>query len=626
MRCSFLFAAVAVVTFTTPASAQLTLEQQRELNSIGTDLQRVSLYLGQLKPVEAEKLVDSVETRLAKLVQDTRTPPNDPTLVTLQTAIAQQRQAIAQVKKVAGVVPQQGQMPAQATVSFVKHIAPIFEKRCISCHSGEDPKGALRLDTYNAIANGGSNGPVIAAGNANTSPLAQRLVARGKLRMPKAAKPLTKPEIRAIATWINEGAQFDGVDPAASISAKAEQAPAGDVMAVAKPTGNETVSFTRDVAPFMANICLRCHSGAEPRGGLSLENFANLMKGGDSGAVIVAGNPEESRLFRLVGGLELPRMPQGEARITRQNLDDLRTWIKEGAKFDGPDAATPLRELAPDKSTLIAARLASMSPAELAKLRTERSQEQWKRVLPKEEPQTLETDEFLLLGNVSKSRLKQIADWGNERLVALNSMLPADRKPLFPGRLAVFVMKDRYSYNEFNLVIEKREAPAEMTAHSNASPPFENAYLVLQDTGEATVDSPGTQLQLGTQLALARLRSAGGDLPDWLEQGVALTVAAQSLPPNPYLQAGKARVPTILAGVAEPTAIFADGTFPPADAGVVGASMVEFLVATGGRERLLELVQAMQQGTDCATALKNVYGTEPAAIARAYGSWPQLQK
>src|SRR5579863_7520937 len=61
-----------------------------------------------------------------------------------------------------------------------------------------------------------------------------------------------------------------------------------------EPAGKETVSFTKDIAPFMVNLCLNCHSGKNPRSGFSLETYELLMKGGKSGRVVLAGNAEDS--------------------------------------------------------------------------------------------------------------------------------------------------------------------------------------------------------------------------------------------------------------------------------------------------------------------------------------------
>ena len=87
---------------------------------------------------------------------------------------------------------------------------------------------------------------------------------------------------------------------------------------VAKPTGTETVSFKNDIAPFMTNLCLRCHGGNNPRSGFSLETFEKLLQGGDSGRVVLPGNLDGSRLWDLVGKQDPIKMPMGQARIRTQ--------------------------------------------------------------------------------------------------------------------------------------------------------------------------------------------------------------------------------------------------------------------------------------------------------------------
>ena len=90
-----------------------------------------------------------------------------------------------------------------------------------------------------------------------------------------------------------------------------------------KPKGTETVSFTRDIAPFMANLCGGCHSAQRKSGGLSLVSYFDLMQGGESGEVIIPGDKDKSRLFRLVGGLENPRCQPISRGLPRRTT---RTW------------------------------------------------------------------------------------------------------------------------------------------------------------------------------------------------------------------------------------------------------------------------------------------------------------
>src|SRR5579862_5027447 len=53
-------------------------------------------------------------------------------------------------------------------------------------------------------------------------------------------------------------------------------------------------TFARDVAPVLDRWCVSCHAGDEPHGGLRLDSFDGVMRGGDAGPAIVAGDPSGS--------------------------------------------------------------------------------------------------------------------------------------------------------------------------------------------------------------------------------------------------------------------------------------------------------------------------------------------
>ncbi len=50
---------------------------------------------------------------------------------------------------------------------------------------------------------------------------------------------------------------------------------------------------------FDAN-CVTCHGEEKVKGGLRLDSYASLMEGGQDGAVIVSGKPEQSMLLKRV--------------------------------------------------------------------------------------------------------------------------------------------------------------------------------------------------------------------------------------------------------------------------------------------------------------------------------------
>ncbi len=97
-------------------------------------------------------------------------------------------------------------------------------------------------------------------------------------------------------------------------------------------SGAEPVDFRKDVAPILQHRCLRCHNDRDQRGGLSLQSAKTVAKGGDSGKVIIPGDPESSYLLDLVtpsdGSAE---MPKEESPIKKNEVATVRRWIMSGA-------------------------------------------------------------------------------------------------------------------------------------------------------------------------------------------------------------------------------------------------------------------------------------------------------
>ena len=96
----------------------------------------------------------------------------------------------------------------------------------------------------------------------------------------------------------------------------------------------EPVVFETQVQPIFKAKCVRCHGETKRNAGLSLATSAALLKGGESGEVIVAGKPEESLLYEMIEDLQMP--PQGNPELTRTEVELIGRWIKEGAKLAVP--------------------------------------------------------------------------------------------------------------------------------------------------------------------------------------------------------------------------------------------------------------------------------------------------
>ena len=61
------------------------------------------------------------------------------------------------------------------TSFYATRVQPIFDGKCVTCHSANKFKGKLRLDTYDHVMRGGKDGPIIQAG----APAKSELLARG---------------------------------------------------------------------------------------------------------------------------------------------------------------------------------------------------------------------------------------------------------------------------------------------------------------------------------------------------------------------------------------------------------------------------------------------------------------
>jgi WD40 repeat protein len=105
---------------------------------------------------------------------------------------------------------------------------------------------------------------------------------------------------------------------------------------IANINRSEPIDFELEVLPIFRRSCLACHSGSEANGSLVLETPATILKGGDSGAAVVAKNGAASLLLKVAAHQMDPIMPPpdndvGAKTLTTQELGLLKVWIDQGA-------------------------------------------------------------------------------------------------------------------------------------------------------------------------------------------------------------------------------------------------------------------------------------------------------
>jgi len=138
---------------------------------------------------------------------------------------------------------------ASSPVSFSKSIAPLFQQKCVTCHSPEKTKGGYELHTFAALMKPGESkeAPVV-AGEPARSHLFQLITTRdADDRMPQKDDPLPSGQIALVERWIREGAKFDGADPKATLASLLPQATHPDPPAdYARPVPILALAFSPD--------------------------------------------------------------------------------------------------------------------------------------------------------------------------------------------------------------------------------------------------------------------------------------------------------------------------------------------------------------------------------------------
>jgi hypothetical protein len=96
--------------------------------------------------------------------------------------------------------------------------------------------------------------------------------------------------------------------------------------------------FRERIEPVLAAECYKCHSASAPklRGGLALDTRAGLLRGGDSGPVVVPGKSDESPLVQALRHEEGLAMPPKKPKLPDRVIADVAAWVDMGA----PDPRT----------------------------------------------------------------------------------------------------------------------------------------------------------------------------------------------------------------------------------------------------------------------------------------------
>jgi hypothetical protein len=119
---------------------------------------------------------------------------------------------------------------------------------------------------------------------------------------------------------------------------------AGCCLADTPASGADGDLYSQSVNPVLEKNCTACHGAKVKQSGLDLSSAEGLLRGGDSGPVIIPGKANESKLYKLISFQEAPGMPFKGKKLPDESIARIAAWINAGAplgKLTAESASTP---------------------------------------------------------------------------------------------------------------------------------------------------------------------------------------------------------------------------------------------------------------------------------------------
>ncbi len=494
-------------------------------------------------------------------------------------------------------------------VSFTSTVAPILVSRCGRCHVG-DSKGGFNAASYAALMKGPPEGVVIFAGDTLGSRLIETIETGD---MPRGGGKVTPQELQTLKAWIMAGAKFDGTDVEAPIAAGTTPAPVNRSVEVRRATGSETVSFAADVAPLLVQNCNGCHIDAmQNRGGLRMDTFTQLLRGGDSGAIVVPGKGSDSLLVKKLRGMVGERMPSGgRPALSEESIQLIATWIDEGATLDGASETQPLRVM----SQLAWA--ASASAEQLSERRGELAEQHLKLVTASSgRIESHQSEHFLVTGPVSITTLELVGKLAEGQMKTVRTVVKATPgEAFFRGRATIFVFPKRYDYSEFAKMVEARSVPTDWSSHWSFDGIDAYVSLVASDVDEEEV----IESRLAAPLVSLAVATRGRDVPRWLAEGAGAATAYRlaSSRDRDARRKQEFEISEALASM-QNAKQFLEGKLSPAQSDRIGSAIVSTMLERSLRRSFDALIRNLEAGKPFDQAFQEAFRGTPNDFVAAW--------
>jgi hypothetical protein len=126
-----------------------------------------------------------------------------------------------------------------------------------------------------------------------------------------------------------------------AIGVWADDKPAVDPKLLPPPSTKQGVTYAADIQPIFAKSCYPCHGPKtqKPKGKLRLDTLEAVLKGGEDGPALVAGDSAKSVMVAQISQqgdpddyMPPPKNKANLGPLTKEQIGLIRAWIDQGAK------------------------------------------------------------------------------------------------------------------------------------------------------------------------------------------------------------------------------------------------------------------------------------------------------
>jgi hypothetical protein len=276
-------------------------------------------------------------------------------------------------------------------------------------------------------------------------------------------------------------------------------------------------------------------------------------------------------------------------------------------------------------ASLMSVALQAQEEAEKLAAQKKAARDNW-ALLEAGEAASQETEHLFILAPKSmERRLKEVG--GNLEKsygMAAKAVLTKPKEELWAGKLTVYLIPEREQFTTFARRVEKRRLEEDESGSHSVDGDLPHAAA-----GPARVKGdPSLEHQAAAQIAAAILQQKAGakvPLPEWLVLGFGRATVWRVAPTDKTVIGDRRLVKSFIVGKKRTAADVWNGTLESEEAGVLRASLAEFLAYGPGAAKFPALLSGFkpaenQESRTIAQALESAK-LDPKAIEARWGAW-----